>query len=237
MPEIIGHRGAPREARENTLAGFRRALELGADGIELDVHATRDGTIVVHHDFEVSGRDGAAPLRIGTSTAEELAAHAAGAGLALPTLAAVLDEVAGRATVYVELKGGGTAAGVAALLRGREGWTAVHAFDHRAPRRARAALPTLRAGILLQSYLVDAASALRAAEATDLWQWYEQVDERLVRDVHGAGGRVIAWTVNDPDAAKELAEMGVDALCTDVPADLRKALEAAPADGYRAPSA
>src|SRR5688500_10214347 len=106
-PEIIGHRGAPREQRENTLAGFRRALELGADGIELDVHATRDGTIIVHHDFEVSGRDGAAPLRIDTSTAEELAAHAAGAGLALPTLAAVLDEVAGRATVYVELKGGG----------------------------------------------------------------------------------------------------------------------------------
>ena len=237
MPEIIGHRGAPREQRENTLAGFRRALELGADGIELDVHATRDGTIIVHHDFEVAGRDGAAPLRIDASTAEELVGHAARAGLAIPTLASVLDEVAGRATVYVELKGAGAEAGVAALLRGRERWTAVHAFDHRAPRRARAALPSLRAGILLQSYLVDAGGALRAAEATDLWQWYEQVDESLVRDTHGAGGRVIAWTVNDPAAARALAAMGVDALCTDLPGELRTALEAAPADGPRAPSA
>jgi glycerophosphoryl diester phosphodiesterase len=50
-PELIAHRGASRECRENTLPAFARALELGADGIELDVHASSDGVIVVHHDF------------------------------------------------------------------------------------------------------------------------------------------------------------------------------------------
>ena len=56
-PELIGHRGAPRERPENTIASFLRALDLGADAIELDVHATRDGVVVVHHDFVGPGRD------------------------------------------------------------------------------------------------------------------------------------------------------------------------------------
>ena len=51
--ERIGHRGAKRELRENTLAAFRRAFERGADAVELDVHATRDGVVVIHHDAEL----------------------------------------------------------------------------------------------------------------------------------------------------------------------------------------
>jgi glycerophosphoryl diester phosphodiesterase len=54
IPAIIGHRGAPRDHPENTLAAFLRALELGATGVELDVHVTGDGVVVVHHDFAVA---------------------------------------------------------------------------------------------------------------------------------------------------------------------------------------
>ncbi|MBA3258645.1 MAG: glycerophosphodiester phosphodiesterase, partial [Gemmatimonadales bacterium] len=54
-PSIIAHRGASGYEYENSRAAFRRAVMLDADGIELDVHATRDGAIVVHHDFEIAG--------------------------------------------------------------------------------------------------------------------------------------------------------------------------------------
>lgn len=228
-PAIIGHRGAPRDHPENTLAAFLRALELGATGVELDVHVTGDGVVVVHHDFAVAavGTSGER-LRIERSPLDDVLAAGTAAGVSIPTLGEVLEMVDGRATVYVELKGAGTDAAVADLLRGRESWTAVHSFDHRAARRARSLLPGLRTGVLLQSYLVDTAAALHAAEATDLWQWYEYVDQQLVDDVHRAGGRVIAWTVNEVSTARALASMGVDGLCTDVPGVLHQAIALGP---------
>jgi glycerophosphoryl diester phosphodiesterase len=72
-------------------------------------------------------------------------------------------------------------------------------------------------GLLSDSYLLDTAAALRAADARDWWPHWRLVDAALVAAVHGAGGRVIAWTVNDPDAARRLAALGVDGICTDVP--------------------
>ena len=228
MPlEIIGHRGAPREYPENTLPAFQRALELGADGIELDVHVSRDGVPVVHHDPSVAvPHSGATAARAVLSelTFGEIARLADRGSVEVPTLASVLDLAEGRGKVYVELKGAGTEAPVARLLAGREHWTAVHAFDHRAPKRARALCPALPAGILLQSYLVDTAAALASAGASDVWQWHEYIDDALVRHVHAAGGRVIAWTVNDPAVARSLSALGVDAICTDLPAEIREAV-------------
>ena len=76
--------------------------------------------------------------------------------------------------------------------------------------------PGLPSGILSVSYLVDPQGALRAANARDYWQEASMIDESLVDAVHNARGRVIAWTVNDPDQARRLASMGVDGICTDV---------------------
>ena len=231
-PEIIGHRGAPRQRRENTLAAFARALELGADAIELDVHATADGVVVVHHD-PVLGAD-AGPLRaarIATLGATEVCGDwAATEDARIPTLEDVLSLVGDRATVYVEIKGVGIERLVLDAIGGAAGARcAVHAFDHRVSRRARelsASLPggTLAAGVLVVSRLVDPVAPMRAAGARDLWQHWELLDEDIVRSVHEYGGRVIAWTVNDAAAAVEFAWMGVDGLCTDVPDVVRAAL-------------
>jgi glycerophosphoryl diester phosphodiesterase len=231
--EIIAHRGAPRELTENTLPSFRRALELGADGIELDVHATQDGEVVVHHDPtpRASAGNGALAGRpIASLTLAELRTLRVD-GTPIPTLVEVLDLVRARATVYVEVKDAAAALPTAALLEEREAWTAIHAFDHRVPARAAAERPGLRTGVLLDSYLVDTPAAMRAAGARDLWQRWEFVDEALVHDVHAIGGRVIAWTVNDRTAAASLAAMGVDAVCTDVPGLLRATVRADAAHG------
>jgi glycerophosphoryl diester phosphodiesterase len=69
--------------------------------------------------------------------------------------------------------------------------------------------------VLEVSRHVDAASTPRAVRARDLWQLVEYIDESLIREVHADGGRVIAWTANDPVLVERLAAWGVDALCSD----------------------
>ena len=219
-PELIGHRGAPRERPENTIASFLRALDLGADAIELDVHATRDGVVVVHHDFVPRATSNATALQgrgIAELTADELSTFRV-SGEPIPTLRTVLDAIGTRATVYVEIKGRRIEQLVVATLASAPSAkrVAVHSFDHRAVTRARAIEPRLAGGVLVTSYLIDATGALRAAGARDYWQEWSMIDEDLVQTVHAAHGRVIAWTVNEPEDARRLASMGVDGICTDV---------------------
>jgi glycerophosphoryl diester phosphodiesterase len=227
-PELIGHRGAPRERPENTLASFLRAFDLGADAVELDVHATRDGVVVVHHEFVPKADTTVAALRgrpIAELTGAELATFRV-SGEPIPTLADVIDAVGERATVYVEIKGRAIESAVVATLRRASSLARVpvHSFDHRAVTRARAIEPKLDSGILLVSYLIEPDRALEAAGARDYWQEWTMIDEPLVEAVHGAGGRVIAWTVNDPTEARRLASIGVDGICTDVLPEIGPAL-------------
>jgi glycerophosphoryl diester phosphodiesterase len=226
-PEIIGHRGAPREAPENTLPAFRRAIELGADAVELDVHATADGVAVVHHDpvpRVQSAPRGLAHRPISELTWEELREFRLDKDAAIPTLAEVLDDLPARARIYVEVKAPAADAPVIALVRQHGIRCAVHSFDHRVTRRLRRAAPDIRGGILLSSYLIDTGAAMRGAGALDLWQHWEFIDEPLVAEVHAAGGRIIAWTVNDVRLARSFVAMGVDAICSDVPGEMRRAL-------------
>lgn len=147
-------------------------------------------------------------------------------GTRIPRLAEVLELVGDHADVFIEIKARGIEPEVVRDVRDgpAPARCAVHSFDHRSVQRVRALAPELRGGILLSSYLVDTVATLRGAAATDLWQWWEHIDQPLIRDVHAAGGRVIAWTVNDGDAARFLAAMGVDGLCTDDVGALRAAL-------------
>jgi glycerophosphoryl diester phosphodiesterase len=120
--------------------------------------------------------------------------------------------------VYVEIKGRHIERQVVETIAraGSIRDTPVHSFDHRAVARARALEPELQGGILLVSYLLYPDLELRAAAARDYWQEWSLIDADLVRQVHAAQGRVIAWTVNDPEVARRLADMEVDGLCTDV---------------------
>jgi glycerophosphoryl diester phosphodiesterase len=228
---IVAHRGACRERVENTLPAFARALELSADGIELDVHATRDGMIVVHHDPVPRARPGSAALAgrpIADLSFEELRSFRFPDESAIPTLAEVFELVGAKAMVYVEIKGKGIERGVTDCLAAAPAGArfAVHGFDHRAVKTALGIRPGLRGGILLESYLVDPAAAMRAAGATDLWEQWEFIDADLCARVHEAGGKVIAWTVDSPSVARSLLRMGVDELCTNVCGELRAALAA-----------
>jgi glycerophosphoryl diester phosphodiesterase len=230
--EVIAHRGTPRERPENSLPGFRHAIALGADGIELDVHLTVDGVLVVHHDPLLAAPTPGSPRpRIRELTREALSAYPIAYGVPIPTLEDVLTVVGregrGKVTLYVEVKAPGAEGPVVESIHRSRVTCAVHGFDHRVSLRTAELDPKMPTGILLDSYLVDPASALRAARARDYWQQWEFVDRELVATVHAAGGRVIAWTVNDPTAALSLRDMGVDAVCTDVCGSLASALRLA----------
>ena len=220
MPELIAHRGASRQRRENTLPAFQLALELGADAIELDVHATADGVVVVHHDPEVVAGERRIPIA-GTVWAPLREVPLPG-GERMPTLMDVLALVGDRATIYVEIKGAGIEASVASILKNSRSRCAVHSFDHRAAQRHHELAPEIPVGVLSASYPIDPIAPVRAAGAQALWQEWHLIDADLVARAHEAGVRVIAWTVNDAAEARRLVKLGVDALCGDDVAMLRE---------------
>jgi len=227
LPEIVAHRGASRERPENTLAAFERAVALGADGAELDVHRTADGVIVVHHDPAI---EGAGPI---TGLTAAQVADLRFRGEPVPTLEEVFAAVGDRLRIYVELKGADTVPGVLSVLQSRraqrpgaEDRTAVHCFDHRLVAQAAALDPGVPRGVLEVSYPVDPTGAARDVRARDLWRHRDFVDAALVKAAHAEGRRVIAWTVNDAAMMRRFADWGVDAICTDDVALARATLRA-----------
>ncbi len=221
-PSVIAHRGASGHEPENSLAAFRRAVELGADGIELDVHGTRDGVLVVHHDAGLPGLGAIAELH-----AEAVHEHRLPNGEPVPRLAEALATI-GDHDVWVELKGLDARFDDALfhdLDRGpAPGRYAVHAFDHRIVARLGRARPALRRGVLLSSYVLDPLAPLAATGASTLWQEQRLIDAALVERVHAAGSAIVAWTVNTPDDIARLVRLGVDGLCGNYPERIRDAL-------------
>lgn len=218
-PRLIAHRGLPRELPENTLAGFARALELGADGIELDVHATADKVVVVHHDPTPRASSDDPRLRgrpIAALTEAELRHFRVDGVGEIPTLAAVLDLVGDQATVYVEIKGEGIEREVLQVIAASTATCAVHSFDHRAVRLVHDLAPDMPTGALVTRRPADPGGLLRQLHARDLWPEWPLIDGALVDSVHAVDGEVIAWTVNDPRVAAHLAAIGVDGICTDL---------------------
>ena len=215
--ERIGHRGAPREFPENTLPAFLRALERGAGAVELDVHATADGVVVVHHDATIARTSD--PAHVGCKLAEmtwgELQHVELVPSIFVPSLPQVLSAIAGRAVVYVEIKGADIEALVLETIRRGPARCAVHSFDHQLIRRCAQLAPEIPRGILFEDQPVDVGASMDAASARDVWPHWKLVDEALVQAVHARGGRVVVWTVNAPEVASSMRAMGVDGICTD----------------------
>jgi glycerophosphoryl diester phosphodiesterase len=227
-PLVLAHRGSSRRARENTLEAFALAREDGADGVELDVHRSRDGVLLVHHDAVIEG--------LGV-----LAEHEAGAVRAafawIPTLAEVLDECRGL-LVNIEIKNSpkdldfdpdeSAAAAVVDLLATRAGADRVLVSSFHLPSidRVHALAPGVPTGYLtvLRPPPADAIDvAIRGGHGA-VHPFFGVLADGAAPAVtelaHTRGVSVHTWTVNEPDDVLRLAAAGVDALITDVPADV-----------------
>lgn len=237
-PIVIGHRGAAGLAPENTLAAFRKGLELGADLLECDVHLSRDDRLVVIHDHTVD-RTTDGKGRVRDLSLEELKALDAGArhgeefaGERIPTLDEVLDLTKGRAKLSIEVKQGPVfypgieAAVVAALERaGALDDALVISFDHRALGRIRSLTKRVPVGVLYGARPVDPVGLARAADAQALLPQWTLVTEEDIAEARRAGLPVLPWTVNDAEQMARLLRMGVDGLTSDYPDVLRSVAE------------
>lgn len=218
-PLLLGHRGAPRLAAENTLESFEAALGAGVDGFEMDLQLTYDDELVIHHDPEVGGR------AISELTAAEFGAAAPHA----PTFAQLLDLLSDWPEAYlnVELK--------PAMPRpdGREAALARALAAWRAPARDRTWVSSFdpHALLRLNELGVGTPLALLAAEPVHLellpclpvsavHPHHDLVDEDALAAWREAGLAVFAWTVNDRTLAERLLELGVSGLIGDEPSTL-----------------
>ena len=211
---VIAHRGASSVALENSLAAFRAAPGQGADAVELDIHATRDGEIVVHHDPSVLG------LPIAQARWRDLATVPLANGAPIPTLAEALH-VLDKLKVFVEVKVLDPRWDdrlLATLDAGpNPGGYAVHSFAFHVVRRLGEKRPSLPRGVLSEVETKNPRKTLSDASAQTLWQERATLDEALVRTVHDLGATIMAWTVDEPTEMERLVRWGVDGICTNHP--------------------
>ena len=213
----IGHRGARAYEPENTLSSFRRALELGVDAVELDVRKTRDNELVVIHNADVNKTtDGSGAVN--ELTLEEIKRFVTEKGEHVPTLEEVLDAVAKRVKVLVELKETGTEEQVIDLIRKKRLTenVIIISFHEDALRKVRELSDEVETGLIYVRHKnpIQAALGLKAEYLLPLYRFTHSSN---VKKAHEAGLKVIVWTINNKEEADEYKKKGVDGIASDMP--------------------
>lgn len=231
----IAHRGASQRAPENTLLAFEKAVEIGADMIELDVWRCRTGEIVVMHDDHLPGDEG--PERhIEQLSFEDIHRVDVGMGERVPLLEDVLDSMAGRIALNIELKGRGTAVPVAALLATKlnnHTWKSedlmISSFRVLELRKSQKLLPQFAHALLLSGHRfhglkrrwgVNVASILKV-QAINISE--DLATKELVLKAKGRGLKVYVWTINDKEKMHRLLTLPIDGVFSDAPDTLEHA--------------
>lgn len=226
----IGHRGAAGTHPENTLVSFARAVELGCDGIEFDVHRTKDGHLVVIHDPTLNRTtNGTGWVREHTlADIKKLDAgkwkHAKYVGERVPTLAEVIDQTPKSLKLFIELKAGsihypGIEADLvqALISEGAVERTQISSFDHHALKLIHELAPEMELGMLIADNPVDPVAMASACGATAIHPYYLWVLPQMVMEARAAGMKVNVWNVNDPGPIALLKQLGVDGVMSDYP--------------------
>jgi glycerophosphoryl diester phosphodiesterase len=232
---IVAHRGVTAAAPENTMAAFRRALEVGIDAVELDVRLTRDRQPAVYHYYYLDGfTTGSGPIF--ERTAADLRSlrvrdRDRAAGQPIPMLAEVLDEFAGRLGLEIELKGpeGEAARVVGSLLaRFRSSWNKIEvtSFEPAILTRLRAECPDIAAALLFPrsedwmrpdvvAYVALQRARLASAAAVHLHP--SQLNEEVVATIRAGGAEVHAHSVNDEASLQLAMALDLPWICSDEP--------------------
>jgi len=226
----VGHRGAKAHAPENTMASFQKGADMGVDAVETDVQLSKDGEVVLIHDYTVDRTTNGRGF-VKDMTLAELKTLDAGswydttyAGERILTLAELLVWAKGRVGVALEIKNGpiyypGIAEKTIRLVRqhGMKRQVILISFDHFVLREAKQIAPEIATGILYVGGLVDPVAAARAALADSLNPHWAYVTPELVRTAHAAGLAISAWNPDDAATLRALSDMGVDSAGSDSP--------------------
>lgn len=215
---IMGHRGAPAYEPENTLRSIRAALALGVAAVEVDVQLTKDAELAVIHDSTVDRTtNGTGAVR--DFTLAELKKLDAGRGEAIPSLAEVVEQVAGKAHLIIEVKDPEAAPALLDFFQARDIFDQAHviSFWHPLVRALREKEPRLRTGVLLVGCPVDPVALARAALAEALVLHYAYVTPELADAARAAGLRVYIWNIDDVETLKPYLDMNLDGIGSNRP--------------------
>jgi len=224
---IIAHRGASAEAPENTNPAFRRAIAMGADGIELDVQVSRDGVPVVFHDTNLRRLTGVAG-RLSARTWPELKKlRVLGGSAGIPRLVDVLTLTRRRIVVQIELKPDAAVGPVLAAVKkaGAASWVILASFEPSLVREAARLAPAIPRMLISEGRQTPGALVrqLESCEAHGLSINCQKVRRAdYVRFFQAKGFAVWCWTVNEVALAGRLVGWGIDGLLSDNPALLKR---------------
>lgn len=238
---VIAHRGGRKWAPENTMAAFRKCVENGIDGIELDIHRCKTGELVVVHDENLSRTTSGSGI-VKDKTWDELQKMSAGSWFSpafkdekIPLLADVLKLIDGKLLLNIEVKNAPTAyAGIEDdLLKQLASYKypdkiLVSSFDHELIKRIHDKAPQYKVAFLNDGILVDLKGYSKKIGAQAWNPAFGDVRSDSIKQAHDAGVEVNVWTVNKPEDWQSAIDMGVDGICTDDPVALKEYLAKKP---------
>lgn len=228
FPKIIGHRGVPHLAPENTMASFKKAVELGAEGLETDVHKTKDGKLVLIHDEKLERTTDGSGL-VGQYTLSELQEFSAGIRFSpefkderIPTLEEFLDFVSEKGVyINIELKTGvveypGLEQDVIDALHRyhMEGRVILSSFNHESLRTCKKIDSSVPTGILYMCGMVEPWIYAKRIGMDALHPLYLSIRPEMMESIRENGLQLNPWTVDEPEAMKAMIDIGVSGIIT-----------------------
>ena len=236
MPLVLAHRGANKRAPQNTIPAFRKAVEFNADGIETDVHLSKDGKIVICHNYTIDATSDGTGL-ISDYTCDELKKFDFGSyfssdfkGVTLPTLNELLDVVKNMKLINIEIKAPKTKNDLVKRTieevhkYGLQESVIISCFNPECIRESKEIDPEIRTGLLyenddlgkeIMSFGVEKYCAQLNANAAHPDR--KLITEDEVKRLHAMNMAVNVWTVNEKEDILKLTDWGCDALISDIP--------------------
>ncbi len=215
---LVGHRGASAYEPENTLRSFRKAVELGANSVELDIHGTKDGEIVVIHDPKVN-RTTNGKGKVCNMTLPEIRKLDAGLGEPIPTLKEVVRWADGKTTLLVEFKEAGLEARAARILDGRPKILAISFFPTVLEELKRID-PRITTCLLFESkpsHLDEFLTSCLELKISWIMGRSRHVNRKLIERAHEKGLKVLAWTLDRPKSIAKKLALGLDGVTSNKP--------------------
>ncbi|WP_264566450.1 glycerophosphodiester phosphodiesterase [Flavobacterium sp. N3904] len=217
----IGHRGAKGYEPENTLISFEKAIEMGADGIELDVYLSLDGHLVVIHDETINRTTNGKGI-VNQMTLQELKTSRIENKFEIPTLKEVLDLVNHRCFINIELKNHDTAEKVVQLIEhyiSDKNWNYTHfivsSFDWNALQQVRFLNDAVPIGVLTENDLDLAISFARFIKAEAVHPDFKLLTPENTDRIQERGIKVFPWTVNEKEDIQKMKWLKVNGIITD----------------------
>ncbi|MGN0486138.1 MAG: glycerophosphodiester phosphodiesterase [Acutalibacteraceae bacterium] len=231
MSKIFAHRGFSGKYPENTMLAFSKAVEIGVDGIELDVHLTKDNVLVIIHDEDIRRTCNGQGL-VRDMTYEELSAFDASAGFRgvygvnkIPTLREYFELVKDTDVITnIELKTGifeypTIEQKTIDMIREfhLEEKIILSSFNHYTILRCAQIAPEIKRGFLCESWLINYGKYTAENNVQCCHPLHLSLSQAVVDEMHAAGCEINTWTVNEYEDIERLSAMGVDALIGNFP--------------------